>query len=492
MAREPKAFVLALDIGSSSTRAALFDERGKRIAGSAAAKEYSIRYTREGAAELDPLVVLKASRQCVAQAIRAAGKGRIIAISGSAFWHGLLALDRQDQPLTAIFTWADSRAAADAAALRSELSERTIQLRTGCMLRAPFWPAKLRWLKRTRPALLRRAARWVSPAGWVFQQLFGASGTSHSMASGTGLYDLQRRTWDVELCALCGVAIEKLGPVADVSPVRTGRFADADVFNAIGDGAASNLGSGANAAGKIAVNLGTSAAVRLVVPSRTPVRQVPHGFFRYVVNEERALVGGAVSNAGNLRRWCLRELRLGDKAEANRARSRTAAADDTLTILPFWVEERAPTWPEGLRGTIVGLTPETSAPEILRATQTSVFYRLAAILERLESASGRADEVIVSGGILRSPASLAILADCFARDIRVSDAMESSLRGAALYALEHLGLEAAPLARGRLIKHRPQLAAKHRTRREQQDALERGLSTSALSADHRSRGARRL
>ena len=296
------------------------------------------------------------------------------------------------------------------------------------------------------------------------------------MASGTGLYALQRRSWDEELCALCDVSPEMVGEIAYGS--RGAKLLrDADVFAAIGDGAASNLGSGANAAGTIAINIGTSAAVRMVLrKDAMPARKLSRGFFRYVVDDERVVVGGAVSNAGDLRRWCLRELRVRDDAEAQKALSRTAAADDALTVLPFWVEERAPTWPADLRGTITGMTPLTSAADILRATQTSVFYRLAAIVEQLEAATGAADEIIVSGGILHSPASLAVLADCLGRDIRVAHEMESSLRGAAIYALDHLGREAAPLRRARLVKHRVDFAANHQARRERQEELERRLA----------------
>src|SRR5947209_16891042 len=159
--------LLALDIGSSSVRSALFRTNGKRVSASSASRQYSIRYTPDEGAELDANVVLRATRHCVAETLKF-GRGREpIAISGSAFWHGLLGVDRKAKPLTPIYTWADARSARAAAELRQELSERAIQLRTGCMLRAPFWPAKLRWLKR------RDVARWVSPAAWIFEKIFG-------------------------------------------------------------------------------------------------------------------------------------------------------------------------------------------------------------------------------------------------------------------------------------------------------------------------------
>ncbi len=456
------ARLLAIDIGSSSLRTALFTESGTRIMPSTAARKYSVRYTPDGGAELSPDELLRAARACVNKT-RRFQKKPIIAACGSGFWHSLLGLDHKRRPITPIFTWADSRSTTDAVQLRRELSEREIQEQTGCMLRAPFWPAKLRWLRRTDGALFRRVSFWVSPASWIFEQLFGADITSHSMASGTGLYDLQKSEWHAGLCKLSRIRPAQLGPLQDVCLTSDGL----SLFAAIGDGAAGNFGSGADDDGKVAINIGTSAAARLLV-AKTAKTKLSAGLFRYVADDSRFVIGGAISNAGNLHQWSLRELSVTEGPL-----DRSAAANDTLTVLPFWVQERAPTWPENLRGTISGLTASTTATEILRAATTSTFYRLADILDRLPTRV-RA-EIVVSGGILHSPSSLAILADSLGRDVRIRRELESSLRGAAVYALKNLGHEASRLKPGKIIRHRPALALAHRARRKQQRALEKRL-----------------
>jgi len=471
--------VLALDIGSSSTRSALFSERGRALRGTDARRQYSLRYTADGGAELSPLGLRRAVQACLRETLAASRrKISIGAVGGSAFWHGLLALDRKGRPLTPIFTWADSRCAADAARLREEFDERKIHGQTGCMLRASFWPAKLRWLRRTNRRLFRKVHRWVSPADWIFEEIFGAVGTSHSMASATGLYDLRTKSWHAEMCDACGVDSRKLGELQQSSSATASGFSqlkNAEIFAAIGDGAAGNLGSDADRRGRIAINVGTSAAVRMLEHNRQHLRPVPFGLFRYAVDGERTVVGGAISNAGNLHRWCLRELRLSERESASLQRS--LAASDDVIVLPFWVGERAPTWPENLRGAILGLTQSTDAAEILRATTCAAFYRLADILELLEGKNGRAKQIIVSGGILRSKDSLRLLADSLGRDICVSSQAEASLRGAAVYALQNLGYDPASLPKTKLIRHDRDLAAKHRVRRERQAALEKRLST---------------
>jgi gluconokinase len=487
MPRRPELLVLAMDIGSSSTRSALFDEKGRMLAGTGASREYAVSYTADGGAELSPLTLRRASAECMRKTLQARRsssslrRSPIAAVGASAFWHSLLGLDRMGRPLTPVYTWADSRCTEDAIRLRGELNERKIHARTGCMLRASYWPAKLRWLRRTQSRLFNRVARWVSPAEWIFEELSGAAGCSDSMASGTGLYDLRTRQWDAALCGASGINPEQLGRLtnkATASRIAFPELREATFFTAIGDGAAGNLGCGANGPGRSAINIGTSAAVR-VSAARGKVR-MPLGLFRYAIDRDRTVIGGAVSNAGNLRRWCLRELRLSEASSAaEKILSRTEAASDEITVLPFWVNERAPTWPENLRGAIVGLSQATSSPQIFRATTCAVFYRLGTILDLIESATSRAEEVIVSGGILKSPASLRLLADAIGRDIRISPEPEASLRGAAVYALEQIGCEVTPLRKGKLVRYRPALFAKHRLRRERQAALEKVLSRTA-------------
>jgi gluconokinase len=210
------------------------------------------------------------------------------------------------------------------------------------------------------------------------------------------------------------------------------------------------------------------------LPKRGAPKRVPFGLFKYVVDEDRVVIGGATSNGGNLRQWLLRELKLSETAQ-KKALSRTAAAMDDLAVLPFWVGERAPTWPEDLRGTITGLSAATTAIEILRAATTSTYYRLTEILTELNRSLGERSEIIVSGGVLHSPAALPILADCLGQDLRVCRELESSLRGAAIHALEKMGFESKPVPVGRLVRHQPALTAQHVERRRRQENLERRL-----------------
>src|ERR1700693_6037722 len=110
----PEFMVLAMDIGSSPTRSALLDEKGRALTGTSASREYSVRYAADGRAELSPEPLLRATQLSVQQTLRAHHSSRslrkvpIVAAGGSAFWHSLLGLDEKGRPLTPVFTWADS------------------------------------------------------------------------------------------------------------------------------------------------------------------------------------------------------------------------------------------------------------------------------------------------------------------------------------------------------------------------------------------------
>jgi gluconokinase len=479
--------ILALDIGTSSTRTALFDERAQRLEGTTAQEAYPLRTSAEGAAEIDPAELLGALRICLAQTMSAARANRercrrgIAAIGASCFWHSIIGADAHGRALTPVITWADARCREDAAELRETFSERQVHARTGCMLRASFWPAKLAWLRRTQGRLFARVRQWMSPAEWLQHSLCGGSRCAFGMATGTGLLNPTTLAWDRALLAHAGLDGGKLRPLGD-EPVSVGgalarefpELAGVPWFPAIGDGAASNLGSGATRPGFAAINVGTSAALRVMHSGR--VARAPLGLFCYRVDAQRFVIGGAVSDAGNLRAWCLRELRLpNDEAAIERALAARPGPAPGLTVLPFWTIDRAPTWNDAAVGVIHGVSASTTALDLLQAITEASYQRIARIAELVLASETAPPKFIVSGGIQRSPAALQRLADVLGRAIFPNDEMEASIRGAAIFALEKLGRTAPPPALDAAVKPRANFAKQYAAARARQRALEKRL-----------------
>ncbi|MDD5199583.1 MAG: FGGY family carbohydrate kinase [Terrimicrobiaceae bacterium] len=463
--------ILAIDAGTSSFRAARFDFAGGRVADSLVQRAVSLRMDRAGMAVLDAGEWLAAAGDCVH---RAADGAPSRAVGMSCFWHSFLGVDVSGRALTPIYTWADSRCSADAAALRGELDEREIHAETGCMLRASYWPAKLRWLRRTEPALFRRVKIWLSPAEWLQWRLAGSATCAIGMATGTGLFDPTAQRWSERMLAACGIDAGKLLPISD----EPAEWRGASWFPGIGDGAASNLGCGATtpagSARFAAINIGTSAALRVMRSGR--VARAPFGLFCYRVDAKRHLVGGAVSNAGNLRAWCARELDLPkDSAALDRALAARKEPAHGLTVLPFWTAERAPRWNEDDTGTIHGLRQSTTALDILQALTEAFYYRLAGIAGQIAGPRAAAPKWIVSGGGIPSRAALSRLANVLGDPVYLSPESEASLRGAAVLAIERLGGKAPPLRLGRPVLPEPGIHARYLEARAAQSRLERQL-----------------
>lgn len=458
--------ILALDLGTSSCRSALFDVHGRRLPDTTAQQSYQLHTDKEGKAELDAAIVLAALRACIRTTLAARNRDpglrsqAIAAVGTSCFAHSLIGTDERGRALTPIITWADSRMRQTAAMLRARHDERKSHARSGCMIRASFWPAKLRWLTQVRPALVKRVRHWMSPAEWLYQQFCGELHIAHGMATGTGLYNPRTRAYDPVLLKQAGVS-ERLLPIISDEPLHLlpeladewPALRDAHWFPAIFDGAASNLGSGATTPGSAAINVGTSAAVRIMYrTSRRAPAKAPLGLFCYRVDAERHLIGGAVSNAGNLRAWCLRELHLPDDPDIiEEVLAKRRTPDHGLLVLPFWNAERAPNWREDAGGTVVGITQATTAMDLLQAITESSYYRLATIVDYIPA--GSSPRFLVGGGIQKSPSSLQRLADVLGRPLTALDEPEASLRGAAIFALERLGHHhlLAP-ATGRTVK----------------------------------------
>jgi len=439
--------ILALDVGTSSARAGAYDESGRPVDDVFHQVPCEPTVGRDGTAEHDPERLLDAIAACLDAVCARVPARALDAVGVTTFWHGLLGFDHAGRPVTPIYMWGDTRSAADVAHLRATLDEAAWHARTGCHLHTSYWPAKLRWLARERAASIRHVARWGSVGELLELALFGAAGTSVSMASGTGLFDQERIGWDREALAVAGVGEDRLFPLVDRRDARAGlgrawaarwpALRDVPWFPAVGDGAASNVGSDCTDPARIALNVGTSAALRIL----TDVPPAPtRGLWRYRVDRRTSVIGGALSEGGNVHAWCRDVLRLADEDTTEAALAALDADDHGLTVLPFFAGERAPGWHGDRRGVLAGLTLDATPLAILHATLEAVALRLVRVYELLRPHATRDHVVVGSGGALRASAAWArIIANALGHSLLVSAEEEATSRGAALLALDALG-----------------------------------------------------
>ena len=440
--------VIALDVGTSSVRAAFYDGEGRPIAGRSHQVKYTPRLTSDGGVEHDANRLLEAVVACLDAIHPNRPPEETRGVGMATFWHGLLGFDSGGHPITPVYMWADTRSFAEAQVLRAALDDEAVHARTGCHLHSSYWPAKLRWLAREHPAETARVARWGSFGEFLELSLFGEATTSVSMASGTGLIDQATARWDPEALAAAEVDEHRLFPLSDRAEPRRDLRAPwasrwpalrtATWFPAVGDGAASNIGSDCTDPTRIALNVGTSAALRIVTREQPTL---PSGLWRYRVDRNHAIVGGATSEGGNIYAWCRQVLRLGSDEEIEAALAALPPDGHGLTILPHLAGERSPGWRDGRRGTISGLRLDTSGVEIVRAALESVALRLGAVYRLLAPCASGEHTIVASGAALgHSRAWTQMITDAIGRPVTWSVEPEATSRGAAMLALEALGL----------------------------------------------------
>jgi len=433
--------VLAVDLGTSSVRALVLDDGARRIPEAIARR--GVAGDGSGAATLDADDYLANLCACLDELAKAGHLDDVGLVAASAQWHSVLPLDTAGRPLGPVVTWRDTRPAPLPGAA-GPADPDAFHERTGTWWHRFYWTVKLPWL---REAYGLAPARHTGLAEYVLGQLLGEAPTSVSQASGTGLLDIRSLTWDPEALAIAGVDASRLPELAP--PGWTGRLrpdharrwpqlARARWTAAVGDGAASNVGSGCVDQSRAAVTVGTSAAVRLTqeAPAGAPLPPLPHGLWRYRMDERRVVTGTAYSGGGNLFAWARRELRLpeGDALDAALAAIPPVPA---VRADPRLGGDRPPRTAPAGSGRFENIGFGTTAVELLAALMAGLCDLVRADIEVIESIVDHPVAVTLGGGaIAASPWWRRSFETALApREVAHVDDPEVGATGAALLAL---------------------------------------------------------
>ena len=146
-------FVLALDVGTSSTRALLFDANGSAVPNIVSQRPYTLTTSAQGEVSVDADMLADVVEETISETLHLAGPyaQQIAAVALDTFWHSLMGIDASGHALTPVITWEDTRAHDAVYQLRKQFDEQSIHARTGVHFHASYWPAKLRWLAQSQP-----------------------------------------------------------------------------------------------------------------------------------------------------------------------------------------------------------------------------------------------------------------------------------------------------------------------------------------------------
>lgn len=472
-------FLLALDQGTTSSRAIVFTEDG-RIAATAQ-KEFRQMYPQAGWVEHDPREIWATQRGVAAEALeRARIQARDLAAIGITNQRETTVLwdRRTGEPVAPAIVWQDRRTADFCGALKASGAEEEIRRRTGLLADPYFSGTKLRWLLDHVDGARARAERGELAFGtidsWLLWNLTGGRvhATDPSNASRTLLYNIHTGGWDDELLKLLGVpravlpdvrpsscVFGETGAEALGAPVRIGGIA--------GDQQAALFGQACFAPGLAKNTYGTGCFLLMqtggeAVESRhrllTTVAWQAGERLEYAL-EGSVFIGGAVVQ------WLrdgLGVIRSSDEVEAL-----AASVEDShgAYLVPAFAGLGAPHWDAYARGAIVGLTRGVTSAHLARAALESIAFQVADVVSAMEADSGlRLNELRADGGASRNNLLLQFQADLLGVAVVRAAVTETTALGAAYLAGLAVGV----------YKGREELAAQWKAERRFEPRMERG------------------
>lgn len=464
--------ILAIDQGTTSSRAIVFDDMLKVVA--VAQEEFPQHYPAPGWVEHDPSDLWSTVAGTARAAIEKAGLSAtdIAAIGITNQRETTLIWDRKTgEPIHRAIVWQDRRTADTCAALREAGHEPMITARTGLLLDPYFSGTKVKWLLDHVPGARDRAARGELAFGTVDSYLIWkltggrVHATDATNAARTLLYNIARNEWDAEICALLDVPMAILPEVkdcaADFGTTRADLFGrEIPILGVAGDQQAATVGQACFAPGMMKSTYGTGCFALLntgadMVPSKNRLLTT----IAYRLNGQTTYaLEGSIFIAGAVVQWLRDGLKI--IREARETQPLAAAADPAqgVVLVPAFTGLGAPYWRPDCRGAVYGLTRNSGPAELARAALESVGYQTRDLLEAMRSDWGAAADGVlrVDGGMTASDWAMQFLSDILGAPVDRPVVTETTALGAAYLAGMQAGLCPPPadFAKGWALEHR--------------------------------------
>jgi len=440
-------YILALDQGTTSSRAILFDRQGQVHA--TAQQEYPQHFPQPGWVEHDPLDIWHSQLACARRVLKESGvdAAQVAAIGIANQRETTVVWDRRTgEPLCHAIVWQDRRTAGLCDALRDAGKAAFIQRKTGLELDAYFSATKLQWLLTNVPGARLRAERGELAFGtvdsWLTYKLSGRHVTDVSNASRTMLFNINSLRWDPELLALFGVPASMLPDVVSsaelVGVTHEGWFGRAiPIAGIAGDQQAATFGQACHTQGMVKNTYGTGCFM-LMHAGVTP----PHSHKRLLAtlgwrigNQTDYLLEGSVFMGGATVQWLRDGLGIIKQSSEVEALSLSVPDSGGVMLVPAFTGLGAPHWDPYARGTIVGMTRGTTAAHIARAAVEAIAYQSAELLGAMQKdADCAVQEVRADGGAARNDLLMQFQADLLGVPVVRPRVTETTALGAAYLA----------------------------------------------------------
>jgi glycerol kinase len=430
--------VLAIDQGTTNTKALLIDHNGKIVA--SASRPVGIQFPRPGWVEQDARALWSSVTEAAEECLSLGGNVQPVAIGISNQRESVVAWDRKTgQPMGPCVVWQCRRTAPFCAALREAGHADLLRRRTGLAIDPLFSASKARWLLEKTPNGMRRAADGEIAIGtvdsWVLWNLTGGAvhATDFTNASRTQLLDLRGLRWDSELMALFGVPETALPRLMPSSCLYGESVEGIPVCALAGDSHAALFGHAIFSPGAVKATYGTGSSLMTATAKpvdsasglSTTVGWSRAGQTMYALEGNITVTGGAVQ-------WLGEFLGLPDPAADVAELAAMVSDTDGVFVVPAFAGLGAPHWKDGARGLMTGLTRGTKAAHVARATIESIAFQVRDVFDAMEQDCGHALPVLLAdGGASRNDFLMQFQADILNRPVERSASPDVSAMGAA-------------------------------------------------------------
>jgi glycerol kinase len=437
------SYLLALDQGTTSSRAIVFDSSGRIV--KTAQQEFRQIYPKAGWVEHDPLEIWSSQ---LSVAVEAVNEGPVVAAGITNQRETTVLWDRRTgEPVYNAIVWQDRRTAGYCDELRSNGAEPEVQSRTGLLLDPYFSGTKVRWILENVPGVRRRAESGELAFGtvdtWLIWKLTGGAvhATDSSNASRTLLFNIHTGQWDEEMLRLFGIPRPIL-PEVRASSGSFGEIADPafpyrmPICGVAGDQQAALFGQACFEPGITKNTYGTGCFM-LMQTGQHPVASKNRllttvawdtGTREYAL-EGSVFIGGAVVQ------WLRDGLKIISTSEGVEQLAATVPDNGGVYLVPAFAGLGAPHWDAYARGAVLGITRGITGGHIARAAVESIAFQVADLVGAMETDSGiRLGELRVDGGASRNNVLLQFQADLLGVPVERPAVTETTALGAAYLA----------------------------------------------------------
>lgn len=448
-----KALVLAIDQGTTNTKALLVDRSGAVIA--SASRPMTVDYPEPGWAEQSADAIWTAVKAVIDELAAHPRASDVAALAVSNQRESIIVWDAATgKPLAPCIIWQCRRTAKACEALIAAGHGDFVEARTGLGINPLFPASKIAWILDRIPDGRARAATGAIRAGtvdsWLLWNFTGGKvhATDHSNASRTQLFDTEALAWSDDLCALFGVPKAMLAEVKSsdsrfgvMAAGATALPAGVPVHGMMGDSHAALFGHGVREPGTVKATYGTGTSLMSLVPKRVRSRHGLSGTIAWSLGGQvwHALEGN-ISVSGQTVAFMASLLGLKDAA-ALADLAMTVPSSNGITFVPALVGLGAPHWRNDIRGNISGLSLGTQPAHLARAAVEAVAFQVADVFAAMEADIGVAlSGLSVDGGASRNDFLMQFQADILGRPLKRGKFPEVSALGAASVAFHGLDL----------------------------------------------------